>query len=88
MRAQAEKAADDTLAAAIEDALVVHGLKTGVTTEFVVLVAQQHVDDDGDTATNIARLISDNSIPYYRILGLLDFAATCYRAEITDMEDL
>lgn len=86
-RTPEQKAADDALDAAIESALAAHDLKTGVTSDYIVIVAQQHFDDDGNQRTNVARLVPGDGVPHYRLLGLLDYAATCYRVDITTPDD-
>lgn len=81
-RTPEQKAVDDALTEAIEAALHAHDAKTGVTSDYIVLVAQQNFDADGESTTSIARLVRDDGIPHYRLLGLLDYAATCYRADL------
>lgn len=82
MRTPEQRTADDALTEAIEAALRAHDAKTGVTSDYIVLVAQQNFDDEGASTTSIARLVRDDGVPHYRLLGLLDYAATCYRADL------
>lgn len=81
-RTPEQKAADEQLGAAIEAALAAHGLKTGVTSDYIVVAAQQHFGDDGVQRTNIARLVPGDGVPHYRLMGLLDYALTHYRTDI------
>jgi hypothetical protein len=86
-RTPEQKHADNLLAEAIDTALVAHGIKTGVASEYIVLVAQHRFSDNGNQYTSIARLTSDDGVPHYRLLGLLDYAATCYRADLTEPDE-
>jgi hypothetical protein len=56
----------------------------GVPLEWVV-VAYQRFEDDGASISPIGRLVPDggNRVPFHRILGLLDYAHTHARAEVS-----
>lgn len=86
-RTPQQKQADDRLTEAIEAALIAHDIKTGVVSEYIVLVAQHRFGDDGAQHVSIGRLVSGDGVPHYRLLGLLDYAATCYRASITEPDE-
>jgi hypothetical protein len=61
----------------------------GLVTDWVVVAANQYFDDDGRSMTDVGHVLPDggNSIPHYRILGLLDYAATGYRSGIGFVAD-
>lgn len=89
MRTPEQKTADCILENAIKGALEAHGLKRGALGDYIVLTVETLFDSEGGQSTSIARLTSDDGVPHYRLLGLLDYAATMYRADITtpDGED-
>lgn len=75
------KATDERLDEAIRDALEARGYDVGVVVDRFVGVALQHFDDDGDSVSNIARIVPGEGIPHYRMLGMLDVLATRLRLE-------
>jgi hypothetical protein len=76
------KAAYDRLAEAIRDVSNLEGAE-GVITEWVVVSAHQHYDDDGQQQTQIGQWMpGGDPVPYHRVMGLLDYALTLRRAEI------
>lgn len=78
------KAAYGRLAEAIRDVSQLEGAE-GVITEWVVVTAHQHYDDDGDTRVQIGQWMPDgDEVPYHRVMGLLDYALTLRRAQITE----
>jgi hypothetical protein len=78
------KAAYARLADAIQDVSRIEGAH-GVITEWVVVTAHQRYDDEGDARTQISQLMPDgDDVPYHRVMGLLDYALTLRRAEITE----
>lgn len=87
MRTSEQRAADCVLENAIKDALRAHGLKRGTLGDYIVLTVETLFDGEGAQSTSIARLTSDDGVPHYRLLGLLDYAATMYRADITTPDD-
>ncbi|MFD9564361.1 hypothetical protein [Streptomyces sp. NPDC059994] len=58
----------------------------GVLTEWVVVTATQSFDGDGDGLTQVGKLLPDGGgqVPYHRLMGLLDYALTCCRAEVAE----
>jgi hypothetical protein len=70
-RTQEQCDADDALTEAITAAMAAYGFDAGLLTDYVVSVAGQKFDDNGDMAVTYGNLYRDNSIPHYRILGLL-----------------
>lgn len=87
MRTSEQKTADDNLEAAIRAALEAHNLGRGTLVDYIVLTAETLFGDDGIQRTNIARLTAGDGVPHYRLLGLLDYAATMYRADITTPDE-
>lgn len=73
-RTAEQLAADDALTEAIRNAMAAHNMEFGVLTDYVVCVAAQRFDDDGDIRTLYGSLYQDDSMPHYRILGLLRMA--------------
>ena len=72
-RTPEQRAADDALAAAVEQVMSANGY-TGrglITTDFVVLVAQQGYADDGDGVSAMAWLLRDGEMPWHRIIGVV-----------------
>ena len=58
-----------------------------VLTEFVVVAASQSFDEDGSSTYSTSTLASNgNHVPTHRILGLLDHAASKYRAFVMSIE--
>lgn len=79
------KAAYERLAAAIEEVARLEDAE-GVITEWVVVYATQRYDADGDGLTQIGTLVpgGGGDLPYHRLMGLLDYALTRCRHEITE----
>lgn len=66
-----------------------HEVFEGVRTEWVMVVASQQFDDDGDGITQVGTLLPDGGgqVPYHRTLGLLDYALTRMRAEVARADE-
>lgn len=78
-----QREADEQLAAAIDRASVAYFGHSGrVVTEYVVVVARQGWDADGDPVSSVETLHPDGDLPYHRALGLVEYAATVYRTRI------
>ncbi|GAA0705441.1 hypothetical protein GCM10010193_70660 [Kitasatospora atroaurantiaca] len=78
------RAAYERLEAALHAVLEVEEFE-GLPTEWVIVVACQRIDDEGRGVTQIGTLLPDgDSLPYHRLMGLLDFALTRCRAEISE----
>lgn len=60
--------------------------RQGVLTEWLVVYSAQRFDDDGAGVTEVGTLLPEGggSVPYHRVLGLLDFALTRCRAEVAE----
>lgn len=77
------KAAYQRLEEAIDDVTRLEGAD-GVRTEWILVFATQHYDDDGDGLTQVGTVLPDSGhVPYHRSMGLLDYALTRMRAEIS-----
>lgn len=76
------------LDAAIRDVIRLSAWE-GLVTDWVVVAANQYIDDDGRNMTDVGHLLPDggNTIPHYRVLGLLDYAATAARSVIGYVPD-
>ncbi|AYF29302.1 hypothetical protein CSH63_17890 [Micromonospora tulbaghiae] len=87
-RTPEQVAADDALTAAIEQVLQAYGDDQAyILTEYVVVTSQQRFDEDGDGITAIGCINRDSDVPYHRVLGLLEFAATRTRKDIATDDD-
>lgn len=58
----------------------------GILTDWITIAAEQNFDEDGDGITRVATFIADGSLPMYRIIGLLEYALTRYRALVATAE--
>lgn len=58
----------------------------GLLTDWVVVVACQRIEPDGQGVTQVGTVLPDggNSLPYHRMMGLLDYALTRCRSEICE----
>ena len=81
------KAAYERLAHSIEEVARLEGAE-GVLTEWVVVSATQRFDDDGVGVTQVGITLPDGGgqVPYHRVMGLLDYALTRYRADVAEAE--
>lgn len=81
------KAAYERLAQSIEEVARLEGAE-GVLTEWVIVFATQRFDSDGDGVTQVGITLPDGggNVPYHRVMGLLDYAITRYRADVADAE--
>ena len=57
----------------------------GMLSEWLCIGVRQALSDDGEHVTAVGILMSDESMPMYRVLGLIDYAHTVYRARLTDV---
>lgn len=73
-RTAEQLAADDALTEAIRAAMAAHDMEFGVLTDYVVCAAAQRFDDEGGIRTLYGSLYMDDSMPHYRIIGLLRMA--------------
>lgn len=78
-----QKAAYRRLDEAIREVAATEG-SDGVMTEWVVVTSHQRLDSDGDSMTQIGKLLPDGggTVPYHHLMGLLDYVLTMCRAEI------
>lgn len=86
-RSLEQRAADDALRQAIQDTLAAYGWGEGILTDWIVVTASQRFDDDGHAVTSVAKLVDEDIVPHYRLMGLLDQALTELRAEVTTPDD-
>ena len=77
-----ERAAYQRLEDAIRDVAALEGAE-GILTDWVIVGSFQRYEHD-EHRTQVLRLIPPNDIPYHRVMGLLDYATTLYRHEITE----
>lgn len=75
------KAVYEQLEDAIREVAEFEGAQ-GVMTEWIVVTAHQHFDEDGDGQVQIGQWVPVNQVPYHRLMGLLDYALTMRRSEI------
>jgi hypothetical protein len=77
-------AAYERLADAITDVAQLEGTQ-GVLTEWVVVTSHQRYDDDGEQLVQIGQWLpgGGDAVPYHRVMGLLDYALTLRRHDIT-----
>lgn len=82
-RTEAQKAADDKLTEAINEALVAYGMDdpNQITLNYIVLVEHRVFDDDGDQSTALSRIYKDNECPWMNILGMLRAATLRVESE-------
>lgn len=78
------KAAYQRLADAVEEVARLEEAE-GVITEWAVVYATQRYAEDGDGLTQVGTLVPEGggNLPYHRLIGLLDYALTLCRAEIS-----
>lgn len=62
----------------------------GLITDWAVIAAVQQYDDQGGDLTAVSRIRPEGGkrIPYYRVMGLLDYALTGMRNDIADEASL
>lgn len=81
------KAAYADLVSQIEKIAYLEGQK-GIIVDWTVLVATQDFDEEGVGVTAVGYLLPpDRSMPWHRVLGLIDFAKTMIRKEILTPDD-
>lgn len=61
----------------------------GLVTDWVVVAANQYFDDNGRSMTAVGQLLPDggDTVPTYRVMGLLDFAHSAYQTSVTTPDD-
>ena len=80
-RTPEQKAADEGLNEAIHACMKAEGQEDlGVVVDHMVIVATANFE--GDDSLSSISFFSGGDIPYYRMLGMLDFIATGIRAKI------
>lgn len=72
-RTPEQKAADDGLTAAVEEAARAYGYVEpgGITVQYMVLLEQRIWRDDGTENTGVVTIYKDGTMPWVSILGLL-----------------
>jgi len=79
---QKKKEAYARLEEAVREVNEIEGFK-GLLIEWMVLTASHSCDADGTGITSVGYLLPEmTSTPYYRLLGLIDFAQVMLRKEI------
>ena len=82
---------DQQLEDAIRNRLAVLGADDGLLTDWIVIAAVQNLDEDGDCITQVSTVFPDGTMPYHRIVGLIEYARIRYQAKIArhdpDSED-
>ncbi|MEV6014755.1 hypothetical protein [Streptomyces sp. NPDC051997] len=83
-----KKAAYQRLADAIDEVARLEEAH-GVLSEWAVVYSTQRYDEDGDGITQVGTILPDGggSLPYHRLMGLLDFTLTRCRAEVARDDD-
>lgn len=84
-RTEEQREADDALTDAINRVLVAYhdyDSETPLLTEYLVIATQRGFADDGTGITSTASIPRDNNVPLHVLLGLTEYAATCYRKRI------
>lgn len=72
------------LAEAVREVSTLEGAR-GVLIEWVVVTAHQSYDDNGQPSVQIGQWMPDGGeIPFHRVMGLLDYALTLRRHQITE----
>jgi hypothetical protein len=74
---------DQQLEDAIRARLAALGADDGTLTDWIVIAAVQKFDEDGDLATQVATVFPDGTMPYHRIIGLIEHARIRYHAKIS-----
>lgn len=54
----------------------------GILTEWVVVTATTRYDDEGPI-TQVGTILPGDEVPFHRMMGLLDYALTLARSQIT-----
>lgn len=57
----------------------------GMLTEWLCIGVRQTLDEGGQPVTAVGILMSDESMPMFKVLGLIDYAQTAYRARLHRM---
>ncbi|MFE7744371.1 hypothetical protein [Nocardia sp. NPDC057455] len=84
-RTPEQKAADEALTAAIEQAMRAHfpdDDDPGLLMDYTVIAARGGIDDEGERWASTVSLTRDNNVPSYVQIGLLDTRLTWLRAAI------
>lgn len=61
----------------------------GLVTDWVVVAANQYFGDDGHGMTSVGQLLPNggDTVPVYRVMGLLDFAHSAYKNSVATPDD-
>jgi hypothetical protein len=72
---------------ALEGLLRLRGYE-GVLVEYVTLATLQSYDDEGDMTASVSMVLpmGGGTMPYHRVLGLVDYTQTVLRAEVARNE--
>lgn len=84
-RTAEQVAADDALTTAIEQVHTAYNDDVeGVLTKYVVLAQRQWWDEDGDSVTASYSSPREDTVPISDLLGMVEYASTCYRKTIAE----
>jgi hypothetical protein len=84
-RTPEQAAADDTLTAAIENhQAAYHDDNEGVLTDYLVIAQRTFWDEDGDQCQAVYLSVRDGNMGLSQQLGLITFADTLVRKNVTD----
>lgn len=72
----------ESIGDAISQRMVEVSGEDGVLTEWLCIGVRQTLDEDGTPQTGVGVLMSDESMPLFKVLGMLDYAQTAYRARL------
>jgi hypothetical protein len=81
-RTEEAKKADAELAVAIHNAISVRFPENRMLLDFVVLAQREDPDKPGQSQYNY--LLADGSMPWHRILGLMQVVGTLMKSELAD----
>jgi len=80
------KQAYTELESALDKLLHLRGAE-GILVEHVTLASIQSFDDEGDAVASVMMVLPmGGGLPYHRVLGLVDYAQTVLRAEVSRNE--
>lgn len=79
------EAVDEALCDAINNAMAAKGMQPGILADVLVVCSVSLVDDEGESATSVVTLLP-KTVPYYRLLGLIDVARLRYQNEVVQGE--
>lgn len=70
----------------VQQLLEEQGFLTGILGDYIIVAAQHHIDDGGETFTSVSYL-TPVAVPHYRLFGLLDMADALLRRDLDGVEE-